>query len=458
VNGTSASSVRLGCGSAYSEDRIDLAVDMVDRGGVDYLAMDGLAERTLALAHQRRDPVTGAGGYDTRLAQVARDLLPAAARRGVKIITNMGAANPSDAAEYLATAARSHGLRDLQVAVIEGDDVAAYVAEADPLVLETGDPISMLPGAVIAANAYIGAEPIVEALRSGASVIIGGRIADPSLFVAPIAYELGWDLDDWERLGQATVVGHLLECGTYVTGGNFADPPFRVVESFERPSFPLAEIHADGRATIAKLPDTDGLLSVETCKMQLGYEIGDPSTYLTPDVTADFRNVTLEATPGGIAVAGATGRERPGQLKALVAIAYGFVGEGQVSFAGPGALSRAELGRDTVRKWLRPILADGNVDEFKFDIIGVDSMHGVASPPADRPYEVHLRLVCRSRDRQAAESVADALWRLQIFGPAAVGGHRKSITPVVGMFSFFLPRDAVRTTVRMIQPKVAIER
>jgi hypothetical protein len=446
----STTSVRIGCGSAYSEDRIDLAVDMVERGNIKYLAMDGLAERTLALAHQRRDPVTGAGGYDTRLAQVASELLPAAARRGVTIITNMGAANPVDAAEYLAAAAAQQGLDDVRIAVIEGDDVAAYVAENDPTVWETGGPVSKLPGSVVAANAYIGAEPIVEALRLGATVIIGGRVADPSLFVAPIAHEMGWSLDDWQRMGQATVVGHLLECGTYVTGGNFADPPYRIVESFERPSHPLADVSSDGGAVIEKLADTDGLLTVETCKMQLGYEIGDPSSYLTPDVTADFRDVTLGAVAQGIAVRGATGRQRPDQLKALVAMDCGFVGDAQVSFAGPGALARAQLGRDTVQKWLRPILAEGRVDEYKFDLIGVDSMHGSMSRPPTDPYEVHLRLVGRSRDRKTAEQVADALWRLQVFGPAAVGGHRKSITPTVGLYSFFLPRTAVHTSVRLV--------
>ena len=444
-----ASSIRIGCGSAYSEDRIDLAVDMVERGRITYLAMDGLAERTLALAHQRH-AATGSGGYDTRLAQVASDLMPAAAKHGVTIVTNMGAANPVAAAEYLAEEAELRGLSGVRVAVIEGDDVAAYALEVDPLVLETGEPISKLPGKIVAANAYIGAESLVEALKIGATVIIGGRVADPSLFVAPIAHEFGWQLDEWERLGQATVVGHLLECGTYVTGGNFADPPYRVVEGFERPSFPLADVGSDGRAVIEKLPGTDGLLSVETCKMQLGYEIGDPSSYLTPDVTADFREVTLRATQDGVAVSGATGRQRPEDLKALVAVDYGFIGEAQVSFAGPGALNRATLGRDTVRQWVRPIVAGGLVDEFKLDLLGVDSMHGPASPQWSEPYEVHLRLVCRCGDRRTAELMTDALWRLQIFGPAAVGGHRKSIAPSVGMFSFMIPRAAVHTSTRLV--------
>jgi hypothetical protein len=442
--------VRIGCGSAYSEDRIDLAVDMTERGDIRYLSMDGLAERTLALAHQRRAPGAGGGAYDTRLPELATDLLPVAVKRGVTIVCNMGAANPSAAGAYLAAQARDLGLGGVRVAVIEGDDVARYVAENDPTVLETGEPVSLLPGPVIAANAYIGAEPITEALRMGATVVVGGRIADPSLFVAPIAHELGWSMHDWHLIGAATVVGHLLECGVHVTGGNFADPPYRVVEGFDRLSFPLAEVRQDGSALVAKLPETDGLLSVETCKMQLGYEIGDPTRYMTPDVVADFSHVTLAGGPHGIEVKGATGREWPSQLKALVAIDEGYIGEGQVSFAGPGALARARLGVDIVRGWIKPLVDSGRVSELKIDLLGVDSMLGPASPKSSDPSEVHLRVAGRCKEMHDAELVGAAGWQLQVSGPAAVGGHRKSVKPVVGMYTFFLPRDAVRTTVRLM--------
>ena len=441
--------VRIGCGSAYSEDRIDLAMDMTDRGDIQYLCMDGLAERTLALAHQRRDP-SGQGAYDTRLPDVASDLLPLAVERGVKIVCNLGAANPAAAGKYLADAARELGLHGVKVAVIEGDDVAKYVTDVDPIVLETGKPVSQLPGPVVAANAYIGATALVDALRLGATVIVGGRIADPSLFVAPIAHELGWALNDWNRVGAATVVGHLLECGVHVTGGNFADPPYRQVDSWDRLSHPLAEVRDDGTAFVAKLPDTDGLLSVETCKMQLGYEIGDPSAYLTPDVVADFRNVTLSKVAGGVEVAGATGREWPEQLKALVAIDEGFIGEGQVSFAGPGAVARARLARDIVQGWVKSLVDSGRVSELKLDLMGLDSMFGPASPTTPEPNEVHLRVAGRCKDRRDAERVADACWQLQVFGPAAIGGHRKLIKPVIGLYTFFLPRTAVRTTASLV--------
>ena len=341
-------STRIGCGSAYAEDRLDLALDMVTRGAVEYLCMDGLAERTLALAHQRRATGTGEA-YDVRLPGIVEDLLPAARERRVTIIGSIGGGDPAGAAEFISATSRRNGWSDIRVGLVEGDDVVEYVRRTDPLLLETGARVSDLGRPIIAANAYIGAEPIVDALSEGAHVVVGGRIADPSLFLAPLMARLGWSADDWDLLGAGTAVAHLLECGNHVTGGNFADPPYRVVDSFRRPSLPLAEVKPDGTAVVSKLPDTDGLLSVETCKMQLGYEIHDPASYLTPDVTADFTAVELSDRDDGVAISGATGSERPEQIKILVAIDGGFVGEGQVSFAGPGASS---IARDSARRSL----------------------------------------------------------------------------------------------------------
>jgi hypothetical protein len=424
---------------------------MAARGDIEYLCLDGLAERTLALAHQRRDPVTGEGSFDVRIPELSETLLPVAVERGVTIVANMGAANPPAAARYVAQSARDQGLNGVRVAYISGDDVGDYARAHDPVILETGRPLSELPGGIIAANAYIGAEAVVQALEMGATVILGGRLADPSLFVGPLAHEFGWNLDNWDRMGAATAVGHLLECGGHVTGGNFADPPYRIVQSFERLSMPRAEVFEDGTAFVDKLPETDGLLSVDTCRAQLGYEIHDPENYLTPDVTADFRNITLKQDGMRVAVAGATGKARPEQLKALAAIDDGFLAEAQVSFAGPGALSRARLAEDTVKTWLRDLVAGGKVAELKTDILGVNSMLGPASEARDDPWEVHLRLAARCLDRLTAQRVAEAGQYIQVFGPAAVGGHRMSVKPVVGMYTFFVPREYVPTSAHLVE-------
>jgi hypothetical protein len=442
-------SVRIGCGSAYAGDPIELAVNLVRGANLNYLGMDCLAERTLALAQLRRreDPRTG---YDSRLPEIVSSLLPAAMDRGVKIVTNMGAANPRGAVDYI----HEHGherLRGLRIGLIEGDDVLDYVTRADPLIEDTGKPVSEMPGEVVSANAYVGAEPVVAALRGGAQLVVGGRLADPSLYVGPIAYELGWALDDWHHLGIATSIGHLLECGTHVTGGNFSDPPFQPIEDWSNPSQPFADVRADGSAVIGKLDGSGGRLSVETCKVQLGYEIHDPGGYLTPDVTGDFRNVQLRPAAHGVAVTGATGRARPDSLKALIGIDEGYIGEALVSYAGPGALGRAEVARDLVRAGLAPLLDDGSISELRVDLLGIDALIGPSRRPAEPPWEVHVRAAGRCRLRAVADRIGGVIEYVQVYGPAGTAGHRRYIRPVIAMYGTLIPRSEVNISVDHFQ-------
>jgi len=280
--------VRIGWGSAYAEDNLEPARELAERGHLDFLCFDALAERTLALAQMRRlkNPEVG---YDLRLREFGAMFLPFA-QGGLRLLTNMGAANPLMAAERLRELARHLGCDDVRVAAVMGDDVLDVIRETNPVLAETGRSVTDSPGTLVSANAYIGAEGVVTALREGAQVVIGGRIADPSLALAALMETYHWAPDDWERLGQGIVVGHILECGTHVTGGNFADPPYRVVPDLDNLGMPIAEVDKDGQVTFSKLPESGGLLSVETVKAQLIYEIHDPARYLTPDVTADFRH------------------------------------------------------------------------------------------------------------------------------------------------------------------------
>lgn len=445
----SRDTVRIACGSAYADDLIELAVEMADRGNIEYLCMDSLAERTLALAQLRRIENPDIG-YDLRLEAIAEELLPVADARGVKVIGNMGQANPIAAGQHLAARAKEMGLSRTRVAVITGDDVAAQVEAADPIIEQTGEPLSKLPGRIVSANAYTGCERIVEALEIGATVVVGGRLADPSLFLGPLVHHFGWALDDWQHLGAGTLIAHLLECGTHVTGGNFADPPYRVVPSFRHPSHPFADVDREGNAVIGKLSDSDGLLTIETCKVQLGYEIHDPCNYMTPDVTADFSRASVKATDGGIWAGGATGSARPVQLKVLVGVEEGFVGEGQVSFAGPGALTRARLAQDIVRERVEMIAQNEPIDEIRYDLLGVNALHGVISPEPNDPYEVHLRVAVRTTDRRTAAKIAHAVEYVQVFGPSGTAGHRKSVKPQLTMFSCYLPRESVQERVEIL--------
>ncbi|MDN5598818.1 MAG: DUF1446 domain-containing protein, partial [Pseudomonas sp.] len=323
--------LRIGSGAGYSGDRIEPAVELAEHGDLDYLVFECLAERTIALAQQARisDPQ---GGYDPLLAERMRRVLPCvgqrAGRRRLRVITNMGAANPLAAAGEVRRIAGELGL-GLKVVAVVGDDVL-HTLSAEQL-LDNGQTVGALGERLISANAYLGVEGILNALHADADVVITGRVADPSLFLAPQMFEFGWAFDDWPRLGRGTLVGHLLECAGQVSGGYFADPGFKDVEDLARLGFPLAEVDADGNAVITKVAGSGGRVSRATCAEQLIYEVHDPAAYLTPDVTADFSQVGfVEEGVDRVRAQGASGRARPEQLKVSVGYLDGWIGEGQM--------------------------------------------------------------------------------------------------------------------------------
>lgn len=303
--------VRIGAGAGYSGDRIEPAAELAERGELDYLIFECLAERTIAIGQQARlaDPTKG---YDPLLAERMHAVLKTCADKGVRIITNMGAANPAAAAQRVREIARTLGLAHLKVAAVTGDDVLQAVQEGDFRIEDNGQPVSSLGERLISANAYLGVAPILEALQAGADVIITGRVADPALVLAPLVHEFGWAADDWDKLGQGTLVGHLLECAGQITGGYFADPGKKDVAGLARLGFPIGEVSADGSAVITKVAGSGGQVTAQTCKEQLLYEIHDPSAYYTPDVVADFSQVQItEIGPDRVAVSGGRGRARP---------------------------------------------------------------------------------------------------------------------------------------------------
>jgi hypothetical protein len=445
-----AKTVRIGCGSAYAEDRVGPAAELVDGVDLDFLSLDCLAERTLGHAQLRKlaDPTTG---YDLRLDSLVREIIARCLRKGTKFIANMGAANPRAGAQRTCEILRELGFTGVKVAAITGDDVLETVQRLNPIVRETGRPLSDLTGELVSANAYIGAQPIVDALQQGADVVIGGRIADPSLFLAPAIYGHGWAMDDWDLVAAGQMVGHLLECGTYVTGGNWVDPPYRTVPDLWNLGLPYAEVSADGSAVVSKAAGTGGAVSVENCKAEIIYEIGDPAAYMTPDVVLDFTNVRLEQVgPDRVRAWGARGRPAPDTLKVLVGMLEGWIGEGEISFGGLGALARAELCADTIMKRLAH---DGIApDDIRVDYIGVNSVFGEATPARDsEPWEVRLRVAARSQDRAVAERVAQEVDFMYMLGPAGGGGVRRTIRQVLGMSSLLLSRDEVNLDVEMME-------
>ena len=432
--------LRIGSGAGYSGDRIEPAVELAEQGDLDYLVFECLAERTIALAQQARinDPQ---GGYDPLLSERMRRVLPFVGqqegRRRLRVITNMGAANPVAAAIEVRRVAHELGL-NLNVVAVVGDDVLDVLQPEQ--MLDNGQTLASLGERLISANAYLGVDGILDGLRADADVVITGRVADPSLFLAPQMFEFGWAADDWQRLGRGTLVGHLLECAGQVSGGYFADPGFKDVDDLARLGFPLAEVNADGDAVITKVVGSGGRVSRATCTEQLIYEVHDPAAYLTPDVTADFSHVSfVEEDVDRVRASGAEGRARPEQLKVSVGYLDGWIGEGQMSYGGPGAVARAELARAVVLKRLE--LMGVKMQDVRAELIGMDSLHGPRSTV--EPWEVRLRVAARCEERSEAVRVGNEVETLYTNGPSGGGGASKSVRQVVAVASLLLPRDEV---------------
>ncbi|MBP2231267.1 hypothetical protein J2847_004579 [Azospirillum agricola] len=441
-------SIRIGSGAGYSGDRIEPAIELAERGGLDYLVFECLAERTIALAQQvrRRDPD---GGYDPLLATRMGAVLGPCRRNGVRIVTNMGAANPLAAAAATRAVARSLGLDGLRIAAVTGDDVLEAARAAD-VALEEGGTLRSLGDRVLSANAYIGAFPIAEALAAGADVVITGRAADPALFLGPMVHAFGWAADDWDALGRGTMAGHLLECAGQVTGGYFADPGVKDVPGLARLGFPIGEVSADGELLVTKLPGTGGLVSAATVKEQLLYEIHDPARYYQPDVVADFSGVRVEeAGPDRVRVRGGRGAARTGLLKTSIGYVDSCIGEGQISYAGPGAVERGRLALDIVRD--RLALTGVRASEMQFDLIGLDALHGDRLSRGHAPYEVRLRVAGRTVTLEEAARIGNEVETLYTNGPAGGGGAWKSAREIVAVASALLPESAVRPIVTLLE-------
>ena len=439
--------IRIGAGAGYSGDRIEPAVELAEKGQLDYLVFECLAERTIALAQQAKlkDPKAG---YDPLLEARMRAVLSACQRNGVTVITNMGAANPESAAEKTREIAQELGLAGLKIASVSGDDVLAAVQASDLQILENGQSIRTLDGKMVSGNAYLGVAPILEALAGGADVIITGRVADPALFLAPQIHEFGWALDDWSRLGKGTLVGHLLECAGQVTGGYFADPGFKDVANLARLGFPIAVVGEDGNAIVTKVEGSGGRVTPATCKEQMLYEIHDPAAYYTPDVIADFSAVTMhEIAPDQVRVEGGEGRARSDTLKVSVGYRDGFIGEGQISYAGPGSLARGKLAQQIVEQ--RLALTGVQFSELRCDLIGVNAILGGGAEI--EPNEVRLRVVARTDSLKEAVRIGNEVETLYTNGPAGGGGATKSAREVVPILSVLLPRAQVHPTVRYLE-------
>jgi hypothetical protein len=426
-------------------------VELARDGNLDYLIFECLAERTIAIAQQARlrDPDKG---YDPLLIERMEAVLPDALSKKVKIITNMGAANPIAAAACVAAVARPIAQRlgrSIRIAAITGDDVLKLVQIADHRLLESNRTVQSLGALAISANAYLGASPLVGALSQGADIVIAGRVADSAMFLAPLVYEFGWREDDWARLGRGTIVGHLLECAGQITGGYYDNPGRKDIKSLARLGFPLAEVDEDGNCTITKVIGSGGEVTVATCTEQLLYEIHDPRHYPVPDVTADLSGVQMtQRGANRVAVWGGTGRAAPEQLKVTVGVLDGFLAEAEISYAGPGAVDRGRLACEIVAERLR--MTAREFEDIRFDLVGIDALHGQRlSHRAHPPYEIRVRVAARSRDLGDAERVGREVEALYTNGPAGGAGVRRCVREVLSIESCLIPRRQVRPEISL---------
>ena len=441
-------SFRIGTGAGFSADRLEPAVDLVARGSLDALVLECLGERTVAYGHRDRiaNPVRG---YNPWLDLRMRALLPVCRKENTVLITNMGAANPRAASERTLELARELGLKGMRIACIEGDDVSNLVSPDQNLADESATLADVgLP--IVGMNAYLGADAILPALVAGADVIIGGRLADPSMFLAPLMHRLGWGDNDLSRLGAGTLVGHLLECGMQVTGGYFADPGVKTVSDLAHCGYPIAVVEPDGSAIITKLPGTGGCVSMATVKEQLLYEVHDPSCYLTPDVTADFSKVCLAQVGADcVRITNAGGSRKPSTLKVTVGFNGGFQGEAGISYAGVGAQERAQLAREILLERLRH--THRLEARHRIDLIGVRSLFAtLGEGPITDTQDVRVQAVLRSASRAEAELLLWEVESLLCCGPAGGGGFRGSIQPCVVTKSVFIDRVLVRPTIEIL--------
>ena len=439
----------VGNAAGFSGDRVDAAAPVVDtlieRGGPSALFFETLGERTVALAQleKRRDP---ARGYEPMLERLLEPVLARCVAHGIPIIGNFGAANPPGAARVIAKLARRLGLPDLRIGVVHGDDVRERLNTATHEIYEADTGLDMGGGEVVSANAYLSARPIVDALKAGAQVVVTGRTGDPSLALAPLIHHFGWAYDDWAKLAIGATAGHLLECGAQITGGYYYDPGFKDIPDPANIGFPIAEVHADGRLFITKAARTGGLVNAQVVKEQLLYEIHDPAHYITPDVTLDFSQVTVVDHGGNrVEVRGFGGAPAPQKIKATVCFDGGWLGEGEISYAGPNCLARARAAADVLLQRLKLRKLDV---EARVDLIGVASVHAGDSGDLWRdalreaPEDIRVRLAVSARTQDDADQAAREALALYCCGPAGGGGVRWRTTPRIRTQSYLmLPSD-----------------
>ena len=448
--------IRVAAGQGFWGDDQEAPVRQVEGGPIDYLALDYLAEVTMSILQKQRARDPGAG-YARDFVALAQRILPVCVERGIRVVSNAGGVNPRACAAAVMEAARAAGLGGrARVALVTGDDLMDRLDElmgaGHPLAhIESGEPLARVRAQVQSANAYLGARPIVQALRLDPTVVVTGRCADAALTYGPLVHEFGWPWDDWDKLAAGVVAGHINECGAQASGGN-SMAEWWTIPNLAGVGFPIIEAEGSGSFVVTKHPGTGGRVDRRVVTEQIVYEIGDPARYLTPDVAADFTALHLrDEGPDRVRVHGVRGRPAPEMLKVSIAYEDGWKAFGMLTYAWPDAAAKARAAADIVREKLDR--AGLRVDAFRAELVGWDSTLGALAgePPADLP-EVQLRLGVRARDRSAVERFTREVAPLVLNGPPSVtgfAGGRPKVQEVMAYWPALIAREAVEPHVRV---------
>ncbi len=445
--------VLIANGQGFWGDSILGPVRLVNEGPLDYLTLDYLAEVTMSIMQKlkSRDP---SKGYATDFVEMCRRVLPQCKEKGIKIIANAGGVNPQACRDAVAEVIKELGLDGMKIGIVEGDDILAdlpqLIADGEPFNnMDDGQPLEPHLDQVKTANVYIGAEPIVEALKAGADIVITGRATDPSIVLAPMIYEFGWSMDDVDKLAAGTIAGHIVECGAQCTGGNFAN--WREIPDMARIGYPVIEAHPDGTFAVTKHENTGGRVNIETVTSQLVYEMADPANYITPDCIADFTSIQLQQeSTDRVAVSGIKGRPATDTFKVSISFHEGYKLISQLTVAGPDAVDKAKLCADIV---FDRVAMDGVTftDEERFvEIVGTNVCHAGIAPAPEDPAEVVLRIGARSPDRSKLDRLGMEIVPLVTSGPPGVtgfAGGRPRATEIISYWPALMSKRKLNTRV-----------
>lgn len=450
--------VRVASGQGFWGDLLTAPVDQVRNGPIDYLMLDYLAEVTMSIMQKQRarDPQAG---YAKDFVALMREILPDCVEKNIKVLSNAGGVNVQGCAEAIKQTAADLGLQGkVKIGVVTGDDILGRLDEfaergVEITNMETGGPLSEVRDRVQAANVYLGARPLVEALDKGAQIVVGGRLTDTGLTLAPLMHEFGWNFDDWDKIAAGTIAGHIIECGAQASGGN-CQYDWQNLPDLANVGFPIVEAGPNGDFVVTKHDGTGGRVNIQSVKEQLLYEMGDPHAYITPDVVADFTSINI--APDGenrVRVFGITGKPNTEFYKVSIAYSSGWKAVGTLVYAYPDAYAKAKAADKILRARLERL-------GLKFDVIltefvGVNATHGhLAGEPSPEIPEVQLRFGVRGQNKADVERFTKELAPLILTGPPAVtgfAGGRPKVEEIMAYFPALIPKSLIETKVEIIE-------